>query len=457
MSSNEQKINEFELNFFGSSKYWTIHEKVNQNVTVRFVKALYKAEAGVTGDINSFYLMSKSKRLSDNSTIGEYGIRDQRHLLNVRFYPQQQKLNDFAMIVNYYFDRHEKNNEKWKQNYSDLKSKLNSKYDALYDRFKNLNRWIVSNTDYRRWHSDIITNWIIQINLDNEFDRGIPGKLRKQLREEHITGNDLISLTKNDFKRFGLEHDDYKNLVDCILQEIRKLTQRKNENDQLKQEMKRLQDKYDKRLNKLQNDNSILKQELSSKDTNNKYEYNLLLTKNASLEEVNIDLKQKNDSFRQRNTELTIENKSLVNRYNTMSKEKEHASKALIQKNSDLNEECKELKLELKDIKDKYNKWIQQNSDYTTWDYNIITDWIIGLDEQFIQYEHELRKQLQQEEITGADLKDLDKNDLKGFGIRVFKHKTRIIQEIQNLVMQKQNNNMQNDNNIIAYNEGKKK
>ncbi len=75
--------------------------------------------------------------------------------------------------------------------------------------------------------------------------------------------------------------------------------------------------------------------------------------------------------------------------------------------------------------------FVQQNSDYTTWDYDTITDWIIGLDKEFIRYEKAVRKQLNDEEITGADLIELDTKDLSRLGIKVFEamKKTMITSE----------------------------
>eukprot|EP01084_Bolivina_argentea_P306572 529780_1 len=75
----------FELQLFGQMKYWKILEKVNANTTVRRVAELYKAESGVGTDVESIVLISKAKVLNHNSTLGECGITNDRHLITVKF------------------------------------------------------------------------------------------------------------------------------------------------------------------------------------------------------------------------------------------------------------------------------------------------------------------------------------------------------------------------------------
>eukprot|EP01084_Bolivina_argentea_P004646 8821_1 len=165
-------------------------------------------------------------------------------------------------------------------------------------------------------------------------------------------------------------------------------------------------------------------------------EQNIALEENCAVLTKTIDElnAQQNSSLKRKNDELTKQNNVLT------------------QQNSDLNEECKELKLELEDIKHKYNTLVRQNNDYTEWDSDDIVNWIMNLDKAFNRYESVLRKTLKDEELTGGDLMYLDKNDLNRFGIKAFKHKQWIMEEIQKLTTQQQNNNVQNDN-IIPYNE----
>ena len=61
--SIEEKGDEFELNVFGQSKYWSISEKVTKYATVRRVKELYKDAAGIDTPVD-IVLFSKGKQLS---------------------------------------------------------------------------------------------------------------------------------------------------------------------------------------------------------------------------------------------------------------------------------------------------------------------------------------------------------------------------------------------------------
>eukprot|EP01084_Bolivina_argentea_P144494 253500_1 len=325
---NEQK--EFELQMFGQSKYWKFDKKVNKNTSIRFVKALWKAEAAYTASISSFYLIGKRKTMSNNKTLGECGITNERRVLNVQFTFTSNVSDDFSMIVDYLVKRHEDNNSGWTICYDNLKSK----YDKECSISQNVTQWVIHNPDidFRTWNSDVIIYWLKNIidELyeeqgswdDKKFDKNyLENEFRKILKDKGITGNDLISFSKNDFRQFGLVTLKKENFIDCIVQKIAQLTQRENENYKLKQEMKILKQQFvnkEKQLNKLQNDNNGLKKEISSKDTklrqitmniiSSKDEYNLLLAQVASLKEENNNLKQRN-----RNKELKTENKAYVN------------------------------------------------------------------------------------------------------------------------------------------------
>eukprot|EP01084_Bolivina_argentea_P290330 498669_1 len=84
---DEHKQKGFELQLFGQSKYWKIPQKVNANTTVRRVKEIYKAKYGVGTNINDIWLIniSKCKRLHNNKTLGQCGITNKKHLIEVRF------------------------------------------------------------------------------------------------------------------------------------------------------------------------------------------------------------------------------------------------------------------------------------------------------------------------------------------------------------------------------------
>ena len=70
------------------------------------------------------------------------------------------------------------------------------------------------------------------------------------------------------------------------------------------------------------------------------------------------------------------------------------------------------------------------------WDADMIVDWILSLDEAYRQYENVLRNALNEEGVDGSMLRDLDRNDLRGWGVTNLKHRIGIIREIKILTSQ---------------------
>merc|ERR1719245_1122510 len=88
----------------------------------------------------------------------------------------------------------------------------------------------------------------------------------------------------------------------------------------------------------------------------------------------------------------------------------------------------------------KYNKLYRKSNidenDYINWDSDIITDWILNLDQEYERYEDPLRANLKKEEVDGSLLVELDKNDLHRLGIITLKHKIAITKQIKRLTNQ---------------------
>eukprot|EP01083_Nonionella_stella_P178411 630144_1 len=158
-------------------------------------------------------------------------------------------------------------------------------------------------------------------------------------------------------------------------------------------------------------------------------------------------------SLKQTHLFAISENESIISamqqRIDTLEAEK----KELQGKYDDSSAECKELQMELKTVSAKYNALYRKTNinteNYLTWDSDTITDWIISLNEEYEAYEHQLRVKMEEEEVEGSLLSELDRNDLHRFGVILLKHKVQILKHIKALVKQ---NNLQSA--MIASAEG---
>lgn len=119
----------------------------------------------------------------------------------------------------------------------------------------------------------------------------------------------------------------------------------------------------------------------------------------------------------------------------------------------------KKLEKELKDFDDNlvsYEKALQKylippkKDNYKTWNSDDIIKWIITLDSgAFIVYTKKLSKALQENQITGDDLKDISRNDLSLFGVTVFKDRVRLMKHFESLVSGGSSDNDDNDQTNI--------
>jgi hypothetical protein len=91
-------------------------------------------------------------------------------------------------------------------------------------------------------------------------------------------------------------------------------------------------------------------------------------------------------------------------------------------------------------------------NNYKLWKYDDIVKWVISLDNGiYASYGKQLFEMLKQNQMTGEDLKDLNRTDLASFGIKVFKHRVAILKHIDNLVNGKDSSsNSQPNQNISA-------
>ena len=72
---------------------------------------------------------------------------------------------------------------------------------------------------------------------------------------------------------------------------------------------------------------------------------------------------------------------------------------------------------------------------FMKWDHNDIANWVLNLDDGlFRKYESDIRGKLFEEDVSGEDLVDVNYEDIKGWGIKSFKHKKILANRIQELV-----------------------
>lgn len=112
----------------------------------------------------------------------------------------------------------------------------------------------------------------------------------------------------------------------------------------------------------------------------------------------------------------------------------------LLQQVAALKEENDKLKKENKELRLNYNRLLRKTkideSEYESWDADMICNWIISLDEQYEIYEETLRENLMKEDVVGTVLSDLERNDLHRFGVESIQHKISIMKEIQRITQQ---------------------
>ena len=88
---------------------------------------------------------------------------------------------------------------------------------------------------------------------------------------------------------------------------------------------------------------------------------------------------------------------------------------------------------------------------FEDWNEDDVMNWIFSLENGLFEesYGDILSKEIKNAELSGSDLIELNTNDIKGFGINVFKHRKILEKNIKKLIQKKQIKNqsiMNNDN-----------
>eukprot|EP01084_Bolivina_argentea_P273950 466783_1 len=167
-------------------------------------------------------------------------------------------------------------------------------------------------------------------------------------------------------------------------------------------------------------------------------------TQEKTIVELNNKLKRYENElneFREDNKRLKESKQTqeqVINEVNNKLKMYENKMYECEESNLKLGEECKEWKSKYDELYRIYNI---DTKKYRNWNYENITDWILSLHEEYKIYENVLRCKLKQEQLTGLYLCDLTNDDLDRFGIKAFKHKKSIMNEIKKL---DDNNNILN-------------
>ena len=77
----------------------------------------------------------------------------------------------------------------------------------------------------------------------------------------------------------------------------------------------------------------------------------------------------------------------------------------------------------------------QRDRDYNNWDYEDVLHWILSIDDGYFKsYRELLHYQFKLENFAGSYLTDVQKNDIKGWGIHDFGHRQKLFNAIQELI-----------------------
>jgi len=140
-----------------------------------------------------------------------------------------------------------------------------------------------------------------------------------------------------------------------------------------------------------------------------------LKTENRQLRQEILSLRQDMKELEQRMANTTRRNTAL-----------EDEQKQLVLQNETLRVEIQTLRVSSIDM-----------NDYQHWEAKQIISWIMSLENgRFKQYEQTLTESFKEEGIDGSCLKEIDRGDIKGWGVALFNDKKDLAKYIQNLVSQ---------------------
>ena len=70
---------------------------------------------------------------------------------------------------------------------------------------------------------------------------------------------------------------------------------------------------------------------------------------------------------------------------------------------------------------------------FKNWSGKRVVNFIVSLNDEYVQYKDELLKQFEEQNFNGAYLPELEKNDLIQFGIKDFGHRTKIYKALKSV------------------------
>ena len=96
-----------------------------------------------------------------------------------------------------------------------------------------------------------------------------------------------------------------------------------------------------------------------------------------------------------------------------------------------MNEEQKELEREVKELRVK----LMNEEDFEQWTFIQIVEWITNLDNgRFVAYKDVLSASMEEEEIVGRNLYEVNELDIKSWGIKKFDDKKTLMKHIKALI-----------------------
>ena len=287
------------------------------------------------------------------------------------------------------------------------------------------------NEEKKSNEEDVLKDTIKQLRQQNDTQ-----KSEMAMKDAIVNSlNEQIEILKRDNNKYSTDNDELNRKIAKVQKENNDLTQKYEianaSKTRLNEQIKVLKREKEKDKQQYKTENDGLNRKIAANEKIKRQEMEELQQKNQNLMEIL--RKEKEEDKQKYETEIDGLNRKIAR----IEKEKND----LQQRNIELNEEQKETKMELKEVKDKYNALLRKTkldeSKYEEWDCELITDWIISLDDNYKRYEGVLRERLKEEELDGSAFPELEKNDLHRFGITKFNDKSAIMKHIKRVIMSK--------------------
>eukprot|EP01084_Bolivina_argentea_P023213 43283_1 len=160
--------------------------------------------------------------------------------------------------------------------------------------------------------------------------------------------------------------------------------------------------------------------------------------------------KKKSSTHGDEKYEQTNEDTKIVNQnLRRMIRDLQTTENILTTERDKLDYECKQTTLQHNELKQKYAQQKMLNvDDYTKWDCDDVIEWICALENnRFRKYKIKLSASIQQENINGKYLREVDKADLHRLGVTDFGDKVSLINHIKQLqIVNNDQNNVEGGN-----------